>query len=523
MSKDENPAIRSLKILEDFFSSSDSGKLFEPFPDRAFSGLRKELRTVLVDLLFPLRPELEGLRGISWVYKEFARRLSVFEERAGIDLSGSHINGPGLHKHIPDAVSSLEGRDSLDREVVLFLAMLPFPGQWKWLELATVCFSTDPEIQDFLEAERCTIQRKLAKKNMKKLNLGSFCQILKAPCLPREKGVLRIFSRPYLFCSCPETLREISTRYILYVEPAAGINFRHSWMRVYSTLADPVLFGVGSEEDGRFLSSQPGILTTRLAHGDYLKETPEPGPESTSGKPGEGADGFDGKEKYDIVFNNTFDEMDRKRHLFMLDLMMHPMLEDITVLFIGRGSHANLKIFREEICKRGLQERCRVVANIMRREVPACLAACRMGVHLSLQENGCRAVYEYFRANIPCVMSSITAGMNMDIINRGTGVSATDEEMPRTIHSVLRERKRFEPRAWFLEHSGSIHSSAELNGVLKTLSKKCGYEWHKDIVPMTSSGLGRYADKQDRDGFKPLFDELHALLSRGCFRSGSHG
>ncbi len=95
-------------------------------------------------------------------------------------------------------------------------------------------------------------------------------------------------------------------------------------MRVYSNLADPVLFGVGSEEDGAFLSSQPGILTTPLAHGDYLTEMPKPDSKLTSGKPGEGSDGFDRKEKYDIIFNNTFDEMDRKRHLFMLDLMLHP-------------------------------------------------------------------------------------------------------------------------------------------------------------------------------------------------------
>ncbi len=280
-------------------------------------------------------------------------------------------------------------------------------------------------------------------------------------------------------------------------------------MRIYSQLYDPVLFGAASREDADFLASQPGIITTHLAHGDYLEILPSPPPlteDSRIQKPSEG------EKEYDIVFNNTFDEMDRKRHYLMLDLMDHPLLKSIKVLFLGRGSEPGLKKIRQEIKRRGLEKRTALVANIMRREVPAYLEKCRAGVHLALQENGCRAVYEYFRADLPCVISSATAGMNMDIINSRTGIVARDEQLANAIAKVLEKTHEFAPRAWFTENSGSSNSTEKLNSRLKSLFSRLGYTWSADIVQLTSSGPGRYASKKDKEKFKPLFDQLYGLF-----------
>jgi hypothetical protein len=51
-------------------------------------------------------------------------------------------------------------------------------------------------------------------------------------------------------------------------------------------------------------------------------------------------------------------------------------------------------------------------ANLLRREVPAALRSARLGVQVSLHENGCRSVYEYFRADSPCVAATSMAGMD---------------------------------------------------------------------------------------------------------------
>lgn len=482
----------SLDLVENFFSLSDSGGLFEFSRTRDHRKLRDELKKALVNLLFWYRPELEASKGISWIYEGFNHRAHQFEEMAGSALHAGSSFPPPFSLDDPPG--------SAARQAMLFLGLLPFPGQWKWLDLLCEKFFKDPEISHFLEDEKTIIQNKLLKKDLSKLKLRHFCQVLKAPAPPGEKGVLRIFSMPYLFFFCPGLLQEVSRDYVLYVEPAAGVNFRHSWMRMYSRLEDPVLFGAASREDADFLGSQPKILTTHLAHGDYLEVAHDP-----AGAPG-------GDKKYDIVFNNTFDEMDRKRHGKMLDLMDHPLLQKIRVLFLGRGEEKNVRSFRQEIQRRGLQKRAMVVSNIMRQEVPGYLMQCRAGVHLALQENACRAVYEYFRANLPCVMSTATAGMNMAIIHSHTGKAVPDKDLAPAVSEVLGNIDRYHPRDWFLENSGCFNGTNALNARLKTIFMELGYVWQNDIVPLTSSGPGRYASKADMKRFNPQFERLNRVL-----------
>lgn len=463
--------------MEQFFSLVDKADLLALDRSRENKRLRQKLAPALVELLFPGRSFLEKNHGISWVYEGFRKRAQWFE------------------------TNILKEEEA--KEAMLFLGLLPFPGQWQWLETLIRKFPDHPEVSGFLNREKKIIFRKLAKKNLAKLKIRSFCQVLKAPNMPGEKGVLRIFSRPYIFYTCPELLKEISKDYLFYVEPAAGINFRHAWMRGYSFFDDPVLFGVGGQEDADFLSSQPGILTTPLAHGDYLETDSIKGIQETKAVNGK---------KYDIIFNNTFDEMDRKRHTLMLELLTHPLLKEITVLFLGRGSEKNVNQFKKQIQHQGLDNRVTVIANIMRRKVPELLAQCRAGVHLALQENGCRAVYEYFRANLPCVMSKVTAGMNPEIINPRTGILVSDEHLPEALATVLADTKPYDPANWFREHSGSIHATSALNTRLKKLFHHLGYTWSEDIVELTSSGPGRYAKQADREYFSPQFQDLEKRL-----------
>ena len=114
---------------------------------------------------------------------------------------------------------------------------------------------------------------------------------------------MRIFSLPYLFVN-PELLKALNRLYFLYVEPPWGVVFRHAWLRPFAGLDDPTLFGLNGEEDAAFLRSQPGILTTSLAHADFLED--------------DTALDFDKEKRFDIVFNSTFYDIPRKRHAVML-------------------------------------------------------------------------------------------------------------------------------------------------------------------------------------------------------------
>jgi glycosyltransferase involved in cell wall biosynthesis len=216
---------------------------------------------------------------------------------------------------------------------------------------------------------------------------------------------------------------------------------------------------------------------------------------------------------YDIVFNATFDDMPRKRHNTMLDLLQDPLLQHKTALFLGRGKPENVQRFTRAIERQGLSRRAKVLANIPRQDVPAQLSRCRMGVHLALHENVCRSIYEYFRSDLPCVMSSATGGMNPAIVNAQTGLIATDADLPAAIYRVLNQPHRFSPRRWFLEQSGASISSERLNRRFKQIFSDLGYTWREDIVELSSSGANRYVHQADYQKFKPEFAQLLA-----CFR-----
>ena len=461
---------RYILILEHFFERVDSAEVFDSGDPDHFRRLRDEICDALVELLVQQRPFLEAQRGLDWPYLAFKKSVSFFEKAA---------------RQNPDPY--------VQKQACLFLARLPFPRQWPWLARAQKKFGADPEIQTLLKQETLRIEEKLTKKKQKQYMLRHFCQILKKPCLPQEKGILRIFSLPYLFVN-PDLLKAISRLYFLYVEPPWGVIFRHAWLRPFSTLADPTLFGLNGAEDAAFLRSQPGILTTALAHADFLEDDP--------------ALEFKQEKQFDLVFNATFDDMPRKRHARMLELLQHPLLSRKTALFIGRGHPRNVADFKRQIQAAGLLARVTVRDNLLRQDVPAHLARCRIGVQISLHENGCRSIYEFLRSDLPFVVATSMAGVNPEIINPQAGIAAPDRDLARAISTALEQPGRFTPRSWFLTHSGSANSSRMLNEQFKAIFLERGYGWRQNIVPLGSSGASRYVDRAHYEMFRPQFEEL---------------
>ena len=464
-----------IHTLERFFSLIDSGSLFNSTDHLFYRRLRREVRAALSHVLLWGRPTLEEARGVSWPYDGLQRRYHILREL---------VEG--------------EKNSSLQRQALFFLALLPFPRQWSNLFKVEALYPDDVEIRSFLSEEKQKVSDRLQKKVQKEYKLRHFCQVLKAPGKENEKGVLRIFSLPYLMANS-KLLRQLNRRYILYVEPPWGVVFRHTWLRNLSTAEDACVFGVGSADDILFLNSQPQMVPTPLAHGDYLSEND--------------AVTLDQRKEYDLVFNGTYDDIPRKRHELMLELLQHQLLMDKKALFLGTGHEKNVNHFKHLVSRAGLEGRATVMANVLRRDIPNQLGRCKMGVHLSLNENGCRSLYEYFRSDLPCVISSSMPGTHLDIFNAQTGLAVTDNELPEAIAFVLTHRDRFAPRRWFLENSGSSRSSQKLNRFLKQLFEKLGYGWQDDIVPLLSGGPNRYANPSDYERFREEF-----LWILGCLK-----
>ena len=463
----ESKGSKSIQTVERFFALIDSGDLFASSDSLFFWELRREVLAALSYLLYWGRHILEETKGLSWPYEGLQKRYHIFKELA-----------------------EREKNSFLHQQALFFLALLPFPGQWSNLFKAEELYRDDAEIETFLSEEKQKVLDRLQKKVQKVYKLRHFCQVLKAPGKENEKGVLRIFAIPYLMANV-KLFRQLNRRYIIYVEPPWGVVFRHTWLRNLCMAEDACVFGVGTAEDILFLSSQPQMVPTPLAHGDYLAEN-DPVP-------------LEQRKEYDLVFNGTYDDMPRKRHELMLELLQHQLLRGKKALFLGRGREESVDQFKDLVSRAGLESRVSVMANILRQDVPSQLGRCKMGVHLSLNENGCRSLYEYFRSDLPCVISSSMPGTHLDIMNAQTGMAVTDNELPEAISFVLTHLDQFAPRRWFLENSGSSKSSQKLNQFFKQLFKELGYKWQADIVPLLSGGPNRYANPSDYERFREEF------------------
>ena len=352
----------------------------------------------------------------------------------------------------------------------LALALLPCPGGWRRLAGLERQRPRHPAVRAFLAREQARTLAKLRAKPDERFRLEHFCQVL-APPPPGGKGVLRVFSLPWLFLA-DGLLTALSRRWLFFVEPPMGLVFRHAWWRRFTELPEPALFGVVDPADLAHLRGQPGARPLALCHGDFLVDEPPPPAQSP---------------RYDLVFNSSFDELERKRHRFFLRLLASPRLAGATALMLGRDRFGRSEDIRREAAALGLSDRLTIRTGLRRRDVPPLLRQGRVGVHLSLHENGPRCLHEFLRADRPVAVSACTAGVSPALFTPQTGRRAADGDMAAVLADMLARPDGFAPRRWFLAHP---------------------------LVPLASGGRGRHADPDDYRRLRPHYEDILA-----CFRA----
>lgn len=442
----------------------DSSEFVSEASAESALSLARDFKTAM----FEGRSLVQERKGLAWPYQVLKKKLPVLLEK----------------------VSALPDDKSLP--LYLLLSGLPFPGQWQYIEKIQEKYPDELAVKEIIRSEQRLIAKKIAKKSKKKLRFRNVIQVVKKPVSSREKGILRFFAIPYLFAD-KRLIKIFANDYVLFVEPAAGVNFRHTWMRFFLTHPLPVVFGAAGKEDCEFFRSQ-GAEAVQLAHSDFLSETE--------------VEYREYKKEYDLCFNSTFDEMERKRHELLLETLGRPNLANVTALVLGRGEPDNVLKFQQMITAHGLEDRVRIMANLPRKHVPEYLGKCRLGVHLALMENGCRAIHEFFRQNIPCVVTTCGAGINFEHFNRQTGAAAKDSDLAGTIVYCLENIDIFSPRDWFLSQSGAINSSKKLNRYFKDYFLRNDMDWTEDMTILTGSGPHRYVSKDVCHDFLPQITAL---------------
>ena len=160
----------------------------------------------------------------------------------------------------------------------------------------------------------------------------------------------------------------------------------------------------------------------------------------------------------------------------------------------------------------GLEEDCTFFEMIPQAEVARLVAASGVSVLLSLQEGANRAVYESLFCDTPVVVSREHKGINLEHVNKSTGLLAGDEEVADALLCVLDDRARFTPRAWAQEHIGFHVARRLLNERLRETALAADRPWTRDIAGKKNAPSQRYTEPGLYRSFEAAYASLSAHL-----------
>jgi hypothetical protein len=101
---------------------------------------------------------------------------------------------------------------------------------------------------------------------------------------------------------------------------------------------------------------------------------------------------------------------------------------------------------------------------------------------LSEKEGSNRAIVEALFSDVPAILYDKFIGGAKGKINEKTGILSSFDELPGKIDYMLDNYRRFAPREWAIEHTGSRNATRKLNSLLKSLAESKGEKWTIDIV-----------------------------------------
>jgi glycosyltransferase involved in cell wall biosynthesis len=163
----------------------------------------------------------------------------------------------------------------------------------------------------------------------------------------------------------------------------------------------------------------------------------------------------------------------------------------------------------EKLLRRyGLESDCDIYEMIPHAQVAQIVADSKMSLLLSRREGANRGIYESMFCGTPIIVYRNQCGVNLDHVNRQTGLLADDYELGAAIDHVLNHPEEFNPREWALANAGYCNASQTINSKLREMSNRRGLPWTRDIVAKKSAPELRYAKPGD---YKEFADEYRRL------------
>jgi len=340
--------------------------------------------------------------------------------------------------------------------------------------------------------------------------------IVVKPPLNDEKGVLLLeYSQKFDLFIALFDLNQIMKDYYVVLEPCwAG--YCDPSILMFISSSSEVIVQCPERSDFDFIAGlKSNLVPIDLGSSDWIdSELFAPRQENVS-------------KEYDLIMVANWGKHKNHRQLFRA--LRHVKHRPLSIVLIG-GDCAGRTA--QDVALEMQQYNLSDVTMEMRQNIPApevadCLKKAKVFLLLSEKEGSNRAIVEALFSDVPAILYEEFIGGARGKINQQTGVLSSFAELPRKIDYVLDHYRRFSPRAWALEHTGSKNATNKLNSLLKSIAVSKGEKWSTDIVGKINNPNFSYKVKdaiprsQQASAIAKVYFRLCVLLliGTGCLAS----
>lgn len=317
-----------------------------------------------------------------------------------------------------------------------------------------------------------------------------------------ERGVLMLmYSEAVLAMAAMYDLGALASRYMFVLEPSSW-GYQDVRFLFYLGSDLDVLIQSPRRADFGFVESlQTNLVPVAVGAGEWVDpgvfRPREPGREA----------------KYDVVMVSAWDPLKRHEVFFRAAAQRKQKGErPLRFALIGYPMGWTREAIEKLLRKYNLESDCDIFEMIPHAQVARIVADSKVFLLLSLREGANRAIYESMFCDTPIIVYRHQCGVNLDHVNKRTGLLADDDELGKAINYLLDHRDEFDPRQWALENAGYRNATQTINAALRQMSERRGLAWTKDIVEKKSAPELRYAQPGTYKIFAEEYERLKNYL-----------
>lgn len=322
-----------------------------------------------------------------------------------------------------------------------------------------------------------------------------------------EKGVILLkYARTFDAVVALFDMARLRERYFFVLEPCwAG--YCDPSLLMFIALGQPVYVLCFTEEDYDFISriGDP-MVPVRLGPADWTdadRFNPLPGQAKT----------------YDLVMVASWAA--GKRHAQLFRALSRITDRKLRVLLIGFPWYGRTaEDIKREAEIVGPNVQIDVLDSVPQHDLAGYLSQCKAFVFLSRKEGDNKSLVEALFVDIPAIVYAETIGGAKSRINPATGILATDDELTEKILFMLDRYQSFSPRAWALEHTGSVNATRVLDEAIRSKVIASGGRYTEGLVEKTNSPNLTYRDPTCRERFEGDYEFIRSCRRDAATRDG---